>query len=103
MELLISFVSSLQLPQWLALALAVILPTALRMQKQVAAGSATTFALARLPVARPSCIRGRGRSQGGFTLIELLICMAILCILAIIVGTAVYFTFFSGRVHISFT
>ena len=46
---------------------------------------------------------GRGRSQGGFTLIELLICMAILCLLGIIVGAVIYFAFFSGRVHISFT
>jgi prepilin-type N-terminal cleavage/methylation domain-containing protein len=108
---LISFFSSLQLPQWLALALAVILPTALLKQRQVsfadngAAGSATAFALAHLPVAGSGSSRafGRGRRQGGFTLIELLICMAILCILGIIVGTVIYFTFFSGRVHISFS
>lgn len=46
---------------------------------------------------------GRGRNQGGFTLIELLICLAILGILAIVVGTVVYFAFFSGKVHISFS
>ena len=103
MELFVSFFSSLQLPQWLALALAVILPMVLFKRMQVATGSASAFAPARLPGARPSCTRGSGRSQGGFTLIELLICMAILCILAIIAGTIIYFVFFSGRVHISFT
>lgn len=100
---LISFFTSLQFPQWLALALAVILPTALFKRMQVATDSAIAFAPARLPGVQTAYSRGRGRRQGGFTLIELLICMFILCVLAIIVGAAIYFTFFSGRVHISFT
>jgi prepilin-type N-terminal cleavage/methylation domain-containing protein len=45
----------------------------------------------------------RARNQGGFTLIELLICLAILGILAVVAGTIIYFAFFSGRVHISFS
>ncbi len=98
MELFVSFFSSLQVSQWLALALAVILPTALFKRMQV-----TAFAPARLPGVPTAYTRGRGRRQGGFTLIELLICMAILCILAIVVGTIIYFVFFSGKVHISFS
>ena len=100
---LISFLSSLQFPQWLALALAVILPTALFKREQVATGSVTAFAPVRLPSAQTVYTCGRGRRQGGFTLIELLICLAILCILAIVVCTVIYFVFFSGKVHISFT
>lgn len=103
MELFVSFFSSLQLSQWLALALAVILPTALFKRMQVTTGSAIAFAPARLPGVQTAYTRGRGRRQGGFTLIELLICMAILCILALVVGTVVYFAFFSGKVHISFS
>lgn len=106
MEHIISLISALHHHLSLAFVLAALL-SVLLLKKSIAvnatAGSATTFALARLPGARPSCIRGRGRSQGGFTLIELLVCMAILCILAVVVGTVIYFTFFSGRVHISFT
>jgi prepilin-type N-terminal cleavage/methylation domain-containing protein len=106
MEHIISLISALHHPLSLAFVLAALL-SVLLLKKSIAinatAGGAAAFTPARLPGARPSCIRGRGRSQGGFTLIELLICLAILCILAIIVGTVIYFTFFSGRVHISFT
>ena len=94
----------------LTLALAVLLPMVLllwQQQRSGATGGASALAFAPLPAVSRSGVRHgsscRGRRQGGFTLIELLICMVILCILAIIVGTAVYFTFFSGRVHISFT
>ncbi len=95
-------------PSALTFALAVILPLSLfvwQKRRDAATGGAIALAFAAAPPLRRGCYGGSGRCrrQGGFTLIELLVCMAILGILAIIVGTVIYFTFFSGRVHISFS
>ena len=106
MEHIITIIFALHHPLSLAFVLAALL-SVLLLKKSIAVntttGGAAAFAPARLPGAHLTGTRGRGRSQGGFTLIELLICVAILCILAIVVGSVIYFVFFSGRMHISFT
>lgn len=53
------------------------------------------------PSRRPRTL-GR-RSQAGFTLIELLVVLFIICGLFVVGGLIVYFLFFSGQIHISFS